>query len=76
MGIYLTVIDERVWQCIFTRYTPPSKIDEYGVESPKPVEEWSNYKLDASRYNAKGLNAIVNRVDVFQHQLISTCKKF
>ena len=55
MGIYLTVIDERVWQCVLTRYTPPTKIDEDGVESPKPVKEWSNNELDASRYMQKDL---------------------
>ena len=75
MEIYLTTIDERVWQCILTRYTPPTKTEEDGVESPKSVKELSNDEFDASRYNAKGLNVIANnRVDVFQHQLVSTCK--
>ena len=74
MEIYLTAIDERVWQCVLTGYTPPIKIDEDSVESPKSVREWTNDELDASRYHAKGLNAIVNGVDVFQYQLISTCK--
>ena len=55
-------------------YTSPIKIDEDGVEFPKPVREWTNDELDVSGYNAKGLNVIVNGVDVFQHQLISTCK--
>ena len=50
------------------------EIDEDGVESLKPVIEWTNNELDASGYNSKGLNAIVNGVDVFQYQLISTCK--
>ena len=74
MEIYLTTIDERVWQCVLKRYTPTIKIDEDGVEFPKPIREWTNDELDAYGYNAKGLNAIVNGVDVFQHQLISTCK--
>ncbi|KAH9779116.1 hypothetical protein KPL71_007601 [Citrus sinensis] len=74
MEIYLTAIDERVWQCVLTGYTPPIKIDEDGVASPKPVREWTNDELDASGYNVKGLNAIVNGVNVFQHQLISACK--
>ena len=74
MEIYLTAIDERVWQCVLIGYTPPIKIDEDGVASPKPVREWTNDELDASGYNVKGLNAIVNGVNVFQHQLISACK--
>ena len=74
MKIYLTAIDERVWQYVLTGYIPPIKIDEDGVASPKSIREWTNDELDASGYNAKGLNAIVNGVDVFQHQLISTCK--
>ena len=52
----------------------PIKIDKDIVESPKPVREWTNDELDAFGYNTRGLNAIVNGVDVFQHQLISTCK--
>ena len=67
MEIYLTTIDKRVWQCVLTRYTPPIKIDEDGVESPKPVRECTNDELDASGYNAKRLNVTVNGVDVFQH---------
>ncbi|KAK9225505.1 hypothetical protein WN943_010547 [Citrus x changshan-huyou] len=67
MEIYLTTIDKRVWQCVLTGYTPPIKIDEDGVESPKPVRECTNDELDASGYNAKRLNVIVNGVDVFQH---------
>ena len=74
MKIYLTSIDERFWQCVLTWYIPPIKIDENGVESPKGVREWTNDELDASGYNAKGLKAIVNGVDVFQRQLISICK--
>ena len=58
MEIYFTTIDERVWQCILTRYTPPTRSDEDGVESLKPVREWTNNELDASWYNAKGLNDI------------------
>ena len=53
---------------------PPKSIDENSVGSPKPVKKRSNDELDASPYNAKGFNAIVNGVDVFQHQLVSTCK--
>ena len=34
MEIYLTTIDERVWSCVLTRYTPLTKIDKDGVESP------------------------------------------
>ena len=34
MEIYLTDIDERVWSCVLTRYTPLTKIDKDGVESP------------------------------------------
>ena len=66
--------DERVWQYVLIGYTPPTKTNENGVKSPKPVKEWTNDELNASGYNAKELNAIVNGVDVFQHQLISTCK--
>ena len=53
MEIYLIAIDERVWKCILIGYTPPIKIDEDGVESPKPVREWINDELDESGYNAK-----------------------
>ena len=74
MEIYLTTIDERVWQCVLTGYTPPIKIDKDGVESPKPIREQTNDKLDASEYNAKGLNTNVNGVYVLQHQLVSRCK--
>ena len=49
-------------------------MDEDGVESLKPVKEWTNDEFDAFGYNAKGLNAVVNGVDVFQYQLISACK--
>ena len=70
MEIYLMAIDERVWQCVFIGYTPPTRTGKDGAESPKSVREWANDELDAYRYNAKGLNAIVNGVDVFQHQLI------
>ena len=34
-------------------YTSPIKIDEDGVEFPKPVREWTNDELDAFGYNAK-----------------------
>ena len=74
MEIYLTAIFEIVWQCVRTRYISPIKIDKDGVEFLKPVKEWTNDELDTSGYNAKELNSIVNGVDVFQHQLISTCK--
>ena len=67
MKIYLTTIDETVLWCILTGYTPPTKIDEDGVESSKRVREWTNYEPYAYEYNANGLNVIVNRVDVFQH---------
>ena len=74
MEIYLIAIDESVWQCSLTGYTQPIKIDEGSIESPKPVRERTNDELDASGYNAKGLNVIVNGVYVFQHELIFTCK--
>lgn len=67
MEIYLTAIEERFQQCILTRYTPPTKTNENSVESPKTVREWSNNELNASRYNAKGLNTIVNEVDISQY---------
>ena len=70
----MTAIDERVWQCVLTGYAVPTRIDEHGVESLKPIREWTNDELNASRYNRKGLNAIINGVDVFQYQLISTYK--
>ena len=76
MEIYLTAIFEIVWQCVRTRYISPIKIDKDGVEFLKPVKEWTNDELNVSRYNAKGLTDIVNGDDMFQHQLISTCKTF
>ena len=76
MEIYLTAIFEIVWQCVRTRYISPIKIDKDGVEFLKPVREWTNDELNASGYNAKGLTDIVNGVNMFQHQLISTCKTF
>ena len=48
MKIYLTVIDERVWQCILMRYTPPTKTDENKVKSPKPIKEWFDDEHNAS----------------------------
>ncbi|KAH9671430.1 hypothetical protein KPL70_017375 [Citrus sinensis] len=71
MEIYLTAIDERVWQCILTGYTPPIKIGEDGVEFLKPVKEWTNDELDTSGYNAKELNAIVNGVDVYYPKILA-----
>ena len=53
MEIYLTTINDRVWQCELIGYTPPIRTDEDVIEYLKLVREWTNDELDAYGYNVK-----------------------
>ena len=70
--VYIKAIDEKAWQAILTRQSPPTVTTK--DETLKSKETWTKEEDSLANNNFKALNVIFVVVDVTRFKLISACE--